>query len=812
MPLTKHGELIRSEVSNSDFSEKKVLQVHGLDVKSLILMLDNENDDILMQNLLHLNRVNHEPDIMTLLDNELITQRLLETLVRSKDNVCLKKLCLKLMTSLVKTDSGKHVLCTNICSMQEFINILENREDSVMLELCLYIVSILTMNKDYCNYLMCRYTILSFLKDEMTNNVDIDIQYNCVKILENLMMHGLIQSRDDIPVSKIFQLFRHSGVERLQSSSLNTLYKLTELQDPYNNYGKEILTQFGSFAQAFDLVDIWPYDDQKIVLLYLIATLPLQYFDVTALKKLLVLLNNNPAAAYVNILVGLCANEFCQYYLNMMDIPHVLVKYFISENIEVSHVACQGVKILCERYHDYWQEISGDNAILNHIFQVLVDEMVEVQYKARFCELLLIMMQNAKCCKHIMGIEDELGSHASNLTLTKPVRTDILLDMAIQSEDEDLTCVILRCVYKLVSSHICIGQEQLEIIIRYFQSTSMQDDLKTETFLQILSLCLVNPTFVKLFIDLLGLETVNNFMRQRSEPKLLLAYGGLLINACNNVDLAVVINKLNIFQWLNKHNLYQQPPWHRITQSLLNINLPLKFAFCNVLDFLDITSDSFYVFKHLKHVNLSHFPDLNKILFNKDNERIVYVFSRDQTVIYKDNYIEKYISDITVFLGKTSTSSSDYSLLSNIEESDMVNDNIRGNIKPDLELIATYVVNQMNGSGDEINQLVNEEHLAEIVTEQESRVIPVGHVKVGLKFERCLLFKVLCDVFGYPCTLVRGEYDKDCYNQVVIECDNENFDYSVGNGEIVAHESEVLYYTVDLMSNPARLLFMGNSC
>lgn len=808
MPLTRGDAIPRIQMSNFELRGKKAIQIIGVDVKTLLLMLDNGDEDMLEQTLLHLNKVSHEKNVIKLLDREPVVQKLLEILVRSNVESCSRKLCLKLLTSLVKTDSAKRIMCSNVCYMQYFINILDSASDSVILEFCLYILAILTVNRDYCNFLLHRKNMLSFLSNKIMHSVDLDIQYNCLKIMENLLMHDLVQTRKDVPMLKIFDVFRHSRIKRLQSSSLNILYKLTELHDPYNTYGKELLTQFGSFAQAFDLVNIWPYEDQKIILLHLIATLPVQYVDIIALKKLLELSDTSSSAlmsAGVNVLVSFCSNEYCQYYIDTMDIPHILVKHLMSDNIEVAHAACQGIRILCDRRHDFWREVSTDIAILNYLLKVMADKNVQAQYKARFGELLLSLMQNIKCCQTIVGIEDEVSRH-SILSLSNAAKTNTLLDIAIQSDSEELTCVILRCVYQLVSclpSHECIGQEQLAMIISYFESSTSQDDQKSETFLLILSFCLASPAFVNLFIDLQGLYVIDNYMKQLSGHRLLLSYGSLLINACRS-DLAQVINNLNIFQWMNKHHLYQEPLWNRIIQSLLNINLSSKFAFGNALNFTDIVSEGFYAFQHLKEVKLSNFPDLDTILSDdKYAKKVVYVFTRDQTAKYKDNFIEKYISDVSVFLRSTSHSLSDHFVASKSNVSIgiiKVGDKIKRNIKANLEMIATYVINQMNGDGDETDDIGNQEHLEKLMKQQDSNVIPIGHVKCGLKFERCLLFKILCDVFGYRCTLVRSEYNSDCYNQVIIE-DIDN--HSPENKDI---STKAKVFTVDLMSNPALLL------
>lgn len=812
MPLKRYNEVFSGK-SKKKAPEMKKIKISELDAESLMLLLSDENDSLLTQALLQLSHVESNEE-RAILDNVEVVQKLLEIL-EYKQEKCLTKLCLKLMTYLVKTGSGGNVFCNDLCLGQIFIDVLIRAEDSATLELCLYILSILTIQKDHCDYLVSHFNILEFLVNEIVKNADIDVQFNCVKILENMLVHGVIQSTDQIPIHKIIELLLYSGIERLQSSCLNVIYKSTELQDPNNNFGKDMLDQLGSFVEAFDLVDDWLSDDQKVVLLYVISTFPLQFFDIKALKKLLELINKpditpNLLTALINILNNVCASDNCQDHVIEMDIPHVLVKYLNSDNIQVSHAACQGVRIICGRYRDYRQEVSSDQAIINHMFQVLSNELVDDLCKARFCELLLVMMENDTCCDYITGNQEPV----TQISVPYIVKTNVLLNIAVESSCEDLTTIILSCIHKLSYSHDCIDSEQLKIVLDYFHNKFIQNNTKTETFLEVLSLCLASPMFVKLFIDLSGLLIIDNYMMHKSNPELLIAYGNLLISAGKHPYLAGIINKLNVFQWMNKHML-EKPIWQRIIFNFFNINLSLKFAYCNALHFVDITTNGFYVFQHVKHVNLFDFPDLDRVLHEKDHDKVVYVYTRDQAVSYKDNYIDKYISDITTLLRVANNihmpEMPELSLLSlfsdNVELSDKQNDGIKQNWKQDLEIIANYVVNQMNGYGDDTENTQNlyNNHIKEITEDSNSSVIPIGHVKIGLKFERCLLFKVLCDVFGYPCTLVRDEYSEDCYNQVSIECDDVPVESA--DSEMVAQNlsRKLIYYTVDLMSHPACL-------
>uniref|UniRef100_A0A8D8R1J6 Armadillo repeat-containing protein 3 n=1 Tax=Cacopsylla melanoneura TaxID=428564 RepID=A0A8D8R1J6_9HEMI len=509
--------------------------------------------------------------------------------------------------------------------------------------------------------------------------------------------------------------------------------------------------------------------------------------------------------------------------INLLNIGQVLVELLSSEtiNIKLFHAACEGVRILCEtdntEYMQHVSRISSNRHILDHMFEILGTGEVESGYKTSIGRLLFVLMNDDIFCKDMNNEtqdhnqSDTTLSRSGTLLVLDKDRIRIMLGIGLDSEDNELSSIMLRCVYKLTKGYACIGDKQIDTIIKYFRyNQKNQTNSKTEILLEILNISLSRPAVANFFIKNSCLQVVDEWMKDQSDPELLIAYGNLLLNACQYTPLSQIINELKTFQWMNKHNLCQDEPlWNHIISRLLSINLSLKFAFNNTLDVMNITSEGFYVFKHLKHVNLFDFPSLGKILRENDKNKIVYVFTRDQNVSFRDKHIEKYIADISILLRdsnhislKTSMPMSEHSLLlSNPEESEQFDVEMKLNMKQDLEIIATYVRNQMIGheDHDQIDQDLLDEHLEEIITEHNSNVIPIGHVKIGLQFERSLLFKILCDVFGYPCTLVRDEYQNMSYNQVCIDLDdNDNL--------MQDNARQVFYYHVDLMSNPPQLI------
>lgn len=105
--------------------------------------------------------------------------------------------------------------------------------------------------------------------------------------------------------------------------------------------------------------------------------------------------------------------------------------------------------------------------------------------------------------------------------------------------------------------------------------------------------------------------------------------------------------------------------------------------------------------------------------------------------------------------------------------------------------LAVYVSNQMGGPQSDSNSLSHELHIAQLKADLKSNVIPIGFVKRGIFYHRALLFKVLADRIGMPCSLVRGEYNR-AWNEVTL-----------------VKDGKTSHYLVDLMKEPGKLLEVG---
>ncbi|XP_026471070.1 armadillo repeat-containing protein 3 [Ctenocephalides felis] len=97
-----------------------------------------------------------------------------------------------------------------------------------------------------------------------------------------------------------------------------------------------------------------------------------------------------------------------------------------------------------------------------------------------------------------------------------------------------------------------------------------------------------------------------------------------------------------------------------------------------------------------------------------------------------------------------------------------------------------------------------EMHLTNLKHELQTSIIPLGYLRLGAMLERSLLFKVLSDKLGIPCTLVRGENGRS-WNEIAIPVIEES-----STEEWLSIKLLRPSHIVDLMVNPGEVLQLGS--
>ncbi|XP_054268358.1 armadillo repeat-containing protein 3 [Macrosteles quadrilineatus] len=223
---------------------------------------------------------------------------------------------------------------------------------------------------------------------------------------------------------------------------------------------------------------------------------------------------------------------------------------------------------------------------------------------------------------------------------------------------------------------------------------------------------------------------------------------------------------------------------------------PIKFAFTGRLDMTDVTGDCFYItrvsltrqqldnnmFPILEDLvsdkccpmwtlYLANFGNLNRqegpqllvktsvskkeSLNHSEKSRrssvrsSVVSFNREK-ILSPDQYLLNYVDSLKETLQQNGFSTEP----TKKHHHALDEDTIRGKSR----VIGQFVAKQMSGMEEKevCSNHMLDLHINELIVELVDNIIPVGHLRVGLHLERALLFKVLADRVGLPCSLVRG--------------------------------------------------------
>eukprot|EP00066_Takifugu_rubripes_P016851 XP_011606117.1 PREDICTED: armadillo repeat-containing protein 3 [Takifugu rubripes] len=240
--------------------------------------------------------------------------------------------------------------------------------------------------------------------------------------------------------------------------------------------------------------------------------------------------------------------------------------------------------------------------------------------------------------------------------------------------------------------------------------------------------------------------------------------------------------------------------------TLLNFNLPVKYALMGHLASTDKITDGFYdvgkvqaVDKILTLEELSKQPVNNRrpIIFINSG---VGIFQQFFVSLYRKKKEDNSPKDMVFPLSPKDTpwemkdDTTLQGLVKEVEESILSLDDEREKFAALARLVSEVMGGEVQM--EKLHEFPWGLHLSELKVELQSNLTPIGLVRYGFFCHRALLFKFLADSIRLNCTLNRGEYNR-AWNEVLL---------SPGDSSNDASSSEPAGYIVDLMHQPGRML------
>nr|XP_018668998.1 armadillo repeat-containing protein 3 isoform X5 [Ciona intestinalis] len=298
-----------------------------------------------------------------------------------------------------------------------------------------------------------------------------------------------------------------------------------------------------------------------------------------------------------------------------------------------------------------------------------------------------------------------------------------------------------------------------------------------------------------------------------------------LLLCCADPPTAAAISKLGGLEILQEINSSEQRCNNfsvAAFEKLLDSNLPAKYSLTGRLASHNIITDGFYDAGQLRPE--SKFFTLDEISKQEVNQKrpILLVNCKATDVVKSQDDSSEKGSRVSSKASYTRRKKKDKEALMR-EEAERIRaekedgvyhppvdnvlqsyfDNVTKYILPmpstreQIVALAQFVVDKMGGEIDrgKMSDFSWELHIAELKYDLKSNIIPIGKIQYGIHYHRALLYKVLADKIGVPCSLVRGEYNR-AWNEVTIAA-------SLEKG---AARYPPTRYIIDLMHDTGKLI------
>ncbi|XP_078488851.1 armadillo repeat-containing protein 3 isoform X5 [Ciona intestinalis] len=298
-----------------------------------------------------------------------------------------------------------------------------------------------------------------------------------------------------------------------------------------------------------------------------------------------------------------------------------------------------------------------------------------------------------------------------------------------------------------------------------------------------------------------------------------------LLMCCADPPTAAAISKLGGLEILQEINSSEQRCNNfsvAAFEKLLDSNLPAKYSLTGRLASHNIITDGFYDAGQLRPE--SKFFSLDEISKQEVNQKrpILLVNCKATDVVKSQDDSSEKGSRVSSKASYTRRKKKDKEALMR-EEAERIRaekedgvyhppvdtvlqsyfDNVTKYILPmpstreQIVALAQFVVDKMGGEIDrgKMSDFSWELHIAELKYDLKSNIIPIGKIQYGIHYHRALLYKVLADKIGVPCSLVRGEYNR-AWNEVTIAA-------SLEKG---AARYPPTRYIIDLMHDTGKLI------
>ncbi|RVE43339.1 hypothetical protein evm_012010 [Chilo suppressalis] len=747
----------------------------------------------------------------------------------------IRRFALKALAQLCQLPKGPEQVLANSQNLRKISQMLVKMEDVFVLEFASLVLAELTREPLGCEQLVSA-NILSSLFSRMKNSLDPDVQKNCLQTLSNLLDDPICASE----VTKNQQFSWPSLLALMQSKYLAIQHAALRTVDQLICRYKDQVVQrtFRASTGVLDLCDIlesYEFRDVHTLVLGVLRNYvetednAYHLYQSGCILRLLAYLEMalpamKPHCLAVLTKMSFTANGRDALYQTGTDL--VFCHQLLSSNVELLADAAMGVANMTKLLPSAVR--MSDTNIIEALCVILGDDAA-VWFYIRMNSLRAL----AELCRIIPKAAFSLvepKTFAALRAINKKYK-----DTPIEAQRLAVQCYINLQNYH-VSTKAMLNSEFMQELLNILQRIDITLKIMVCT---VISGLMAEDMAKELFTSRRGEEVVATNLR--------IEHVGLRTALCTLIACSVTDEGADVYLELgtihymvgNRMARYVVGAWEPALEAIFNHHPSAKLAYTGRLDINDFTKEGFYVQKRLG----STFPTLRAAMEQKPPYKDpVYVcmfyqppFDRASSMDIRaphqqsesklemsssarlralpspdDHNLRSYLTRLKIWFGDPAKS------LHYMEIEDAHYevryrekcDEVSSSLKQRASLLAEFVAEQMCGLTQERDCSVFsvDLHLADLISELSSPAVGIGWVRCGGSLERSVLYKVLSDRLGLPCSLHRAGSRAWC--EVAVP--------ELRPGEELAHEEKYpagllrANYVVDLMVNPGAL-YVKNS-
>ncbi|RZF34643.1 hypothetical protein LSTR_LSTR012725 [Laodelphax striatellus] len=767
---------------------------------NLLFLLKCEDYKVQVQALYHLKKYLNKANSLTIV--LIIEEKLLDILhtLLIHQNLCIRKLSYGILSHVIEYSSVRFTLQDSSWT-EIFLEAFTNRDDLIILENIMKIFSFITEDEVGKSLLTN-----SIPLEKISACLDIDdpdIRKHTLKTILNYLEDEKIKC-DGVKFETLVKLI-DSEYPVIQQLTLDVLHGMMKRHD-----GMEAQLKFkhlGGFNKLMNYLEKPEYEDIHPRIMKILGCVTdnekSEIMETNNLRRLLLLsrkiLNVDKLEQLWNTIIRLAHSRRNNQILMEYNVMETIKSFLNSSNERLIIVACKAIS-------QFLKDFDQIENVLAHIsvdsLTGLMEQNITGRTKEAVMSTLLSFLKYHTLDENNPNEMEKFSFIFNILTSSSSTKMEVSTELM----REVITCLTILAQNSFYRERLD-AKEYIEQLARHLLESG--DDQLSITILTCLSQLVYDDRMCQVLCDGYIQKLWEQLEKNLDKNKVSVAVGQFILIASSAQETAAnSFIRVGILEWLiGKNKCELMPVWQSVLNRLLESHLSAKFTLYGRLEFTDLIKERFYAWRYKESNDKSFnelyplYEDLQKLSYEEESDsNVIYAVNLNQST--SRNSIESRTSSQSFgSLGSKRSSTKKGSeeekvsrrkhslkdtsklalcgdpflreyvneLLGRLREEERnaiieeANIGVARNVfdtQKQLKILANFVCDQLSGADNGVpcTKHYFDLHISDLKAEVRSRIIPLGLLRLGMSFERSLLFKVLADQIGVSCALMRGEH------------------------------------------------------